>query len=58
MADPEIRRCSWQARRKILALHAVPNSAHRAIAELERSGVPVRVITQNVDGPAVARICC
>lgn len=24
--------------------------AHRAVAELERSGVPVRVITQNVDG--------
>jgi NAD-dependent deacetylase len=50
MADPEIRRRSWQARRKILAVHAVPNAAHRAIAELERSGVPVRVITQNVDG--------
>jgi NAD-dependent deacetylase len=50
MADPEIRRRSWQARREIWALHAEPNAAHRAIASLDRSGVPVRVITQNVDG--------
>jgi len=50
MADPEIRRRSWQARREIWALHAEPNAAHRAIADLDRSGVPVRVITQNVDG--------
>jgi len=32
MADPEIRRRSWQARRAIWALHAEPNAAHRAIA--------------------------
>jgi len=50
MADPEIRCRSWQARREIRALHAEPNAAHRAIAELERSGMAVRVITQNVDG--------
>jgi NAD-dependent deacetylase len=50
MADPEIRRRSWQMRREIMALQPEPNAAHRAIAELERSGVPVRVITQNVDG--------
>jgi NAD-dependent deacetylase len=50
MADPEIRRRSWQARREIWSLHAEPNAAHRAIADLDRSGVPVRVITQNVDG--------
>ncbi|MDC0766365.1 hypothetical protein POF73_05365 [Streptomyces sp. HD] len=31
-------------------LKAEPNVAHRSVAELERSGVPVRVITQNVDG--------
>ena len=48
MADPEIRRRSWQARREIWALHAEPNAAHRAIASLDRSGVPVRVITQNM----------
>ncbi|WP_159663726.1 SIR2 family NAD-dependent protein deacylase [Streptomyces mexicanus] len=50
MSDPEIRRRSWQMRRRTHALSAEPNAAHRAVAELERSGVPVRVITQNVDG--------
>ncbi|MFJ1809216.1 MULTISPECIES: SIR2 family NAD-dependent protein deacylase [unclassified Streptomyces] len=50
MGDPEIRRRSWQMRRGNRALKAEPNAAHRAVAELERSGVPVRVITQNVDG--------
>ncbi|MFE6281823.1 NAD-dependent deacetylase [Streptomyces sp. NPDC057877] len=50
MADPEIRRRSWRMRRATHTLNAAPNSAHRAVAELERSGVPVRVITQNVDG--------
>ncbi|GGW09557.1 NAD-dependent protein deacetylase 2 [Streptomyces capoamus] len=50
MADPEIRRRSWQMRRRNRTLAAEPNAAHRAVAALERSGVPVRVITQNVDG--------
>ncbi|WP_151480223.1 SIR2 family NAD-dependent protein deacylase [Streptomyces albicerus] len=50
MSDPEIRRQSWQMRRKNRTLRAEPNAAHRAVAELERAGVPVRVITQNVDG--------
>lgn len=50
MGDPEIRRRSWQLRRRTQALQAEPNAAHRAVVELERSGVPVRVITQNVDG--------
>ncbi|MFI8230664.1 SIR2 family NAD-dependent protein deacylase [Streptomyces sp. NPDC085900] len=50
MGDPEIRRRSWRMRRESRALAAEPNAAHRAVAELERSGVPVRVLTQNVDG--------
>ncbi|WP_369363319.1 NAD-dependent deacetylase [Streptomyces sp. CG4] len=50
MADSEIRRRSWQMRRKNRALQAEPNAAHRAVAELARSGLPVRVLTQNVDG--------
>ncbi|MFH8466334.1 SIR2 family NAD-dependent protein deacylase [Streptomyces sp. NPDC017991] len=50
MGDPEIRRRSWRMRRESGALGAEPNAAHRAVAELERAGVPVRVITQNVDG--------
>ena len=50
LADPEIRRRSWQMRRKNRTLKAEPNAAHLAVAGLEKSGVPVRVITQNVDG--------
>ncbi|MFD3312226.1 NAD-dependent deacetylase [Streptomyces sp. NPDC058694] len=50
MGDPEIRRRSWQMRRKNRTLQAEPNAAHLAVAELERARVPVRVITQNVDG--------
>ncbi|MFE2457645.1 Sir2 family NAD-dependent protein deacetylase [Streptomyces sp. NPDC059402] len=50
MGDPEIRRRSWRMRRDTAALHAEPNAAHRSVAALERRGVPVRVITQNVDG--------
>ncbi|OEJ23715.1 NAD-dependent deacetylase [Streptomyces agglomeratus] len=50
MSDPDIRRRAWRMRRDSPARHARPNDAHRAIAELERSGVPVRVLTQNVDG--------
>jgi NAD-dependent deacetylase len=50
MADPDIRRRSWRMRRETIARHAEPNAAHRAITELDRSGVAVRVITQNVDG--------
>ncbi|WP_043267350.1 Sir2 family NAD-dependent protein deacetylase [Streptomyces sp. CT34] len=50
MADPEIRRRSWRMRRESPALRARPNAAHEAVAALARSGTPVRVITQNVDG--------
>ncbi|MCF3102536.1 NAD-dependent deacetylase [Streptomyces roseoverticillatus] len=50
MSDPEIRRRSWRMRRDGPALHARPNAAHEAVARLEQAGVPVRVITQNVDG--------
>jgi NAD-dependent deacetylase len=50
MNDPEIRRRSWRMRLESPARRARPNRAHEAVAELERSGVPVRVITQNVDG--------
>lgn len=50
MADPEVRRRSWRMRAEMGALGARPNAAHLAVAELERGGTPVRVITQNVDG--------
>ncbi|GAA1877207.1 SIR2 family NAD-dependent protein deacylase [Streptantibioticus ferralitis] len=50
MADPRIRRRAWRMRCDSPTLRARPNEAHRAVVRLERSGVPVRVITQNVDG--------
>ncbi|MEV4432454.1 Sir2 family NAD-dependent protein deacetylase [Streptomyces sp. NPDC049555] len=50
MSDPEIRRRSWRMRGDAPTLTARPNAAHEAVVRLERSGVPVRVITQNVDG--------
>ncbi|WP_445283673.1 SIR2 family NAD-dependent protein deacylase [Streptomyces sp. DSM 118148] len=50
MGDPEIRQWAWLMRRDSGARTAGPNAAHRAVAELERSGVPVRGVTQNVDG--------
>jgi NAD-dependent deacetylase len=51
MADPEVRRRSWQMRRETYAADPQPNAAHRAIAELDAAGpVALRVITQNTDG--------
>ncbi|WP_329137881.1 NAD-dependent deacetylase [Streptomyces sp. NBC_01476] len=50
MADPEIRRRAWRVRQDTRVWQARPNAAHEAIVRLERAGVPVRVITQNVDG--------
>ncbi|WP_314174392.1 SIR2 family NAD-dependent protein deacylase [Streptomyces winkii] len=50
MNDPDIRRKSWQMRRTSPTWDARPNAAHKAVAQLEKSGRPVRVITQNVDG--------
>ncbi|WP_033257970.1 MULTISPECIES: Sir2 family NAD-dependent protein deacetylase [Kitasatospora] len=50
LADPDVRRRAWLMRRDAGAIGAEPNAGHRALAELERSGVPMRVLTQNVDG--------
>ncbi|MGA3526566.1 SIR2 family NAD-dependent protein deacylase [Melissospora conviva] len=48
--DPQIRRRSWQMRRESRLLSAVPGPGHRALVALARAGLPLRVITQNVDG--------
>ncbi|MFD8781344.1 NAD-dependent deacetylase [Kitasatospora sp. NPDC059599] len=48
--DPEIRRRAWRMRLETGALAAEPNAGHRALVDLERSGLPLRVLTQNVDG--------
>jgi NAD-dependent deacetylase len=50
VGDPQVRRRAWRMRTDSPALRARPNGAHEAVVRLERSGVPVRVITQNVDG--------
>jgi NAD-dependent deacetylase len=50
MADPSVRAAFWQTYRDHPAWRARPNAAHRALADLEHSGVAVRVLTQNVDG--------
>jgi NAD-dependent deacetylase len=50
VADPEIRRKSWQSRLGHPAWTALPNAGHAAIAELERRGKLHALITQNIDG--------
>jgi NAD-dependent deacetylase len=50
LADPEVRRRSWRARRDHPAWNAEPNAAHAALVELERAGRLRALITQNIDG--------
>jgi NAD-dependent deacetylase len=50
MADPEVRRLSWQSRLAHPAWHATPNAGHGAIVALERRGKLHALITQNIDG--------
>lgn len=50
LADPQVRARSWQMRRETGLLDARPNAAHRAFGAFERTGLPLRVLTQNVDG--------
>jgi NAD-dependent deacetylase len=50
VADPEIRRKSWQGRLAHPAWTARPNAGHAAIVELERRGKLHALITQNIDG--------
>ncbi|NBR27037.1 MAG: NAD-dependent deacetylase [Betaproteobacteria bacterium] len=50
MADPDIRKASWQSRLEHPAFGARPNAGHRALADLEKSGRLHALITQNIDG--------
>ena len=50
MADPEVRRLSWQSRLEHPTWDAQPNSGHRALVELERAGKLHALVTQNIDG--------
>lgn len=49
LADPEVRRRAWLARRDHPAWHARPNAAHRALVDLERAGRLRAIVTQNID---------
>src|SRR5437764_12976145 len=49
VADPEVRRRAWQSRKAHPAWSAEPNDAHRAIADLEKSGRLLALVTQNID---------
>src|SRR5262249_50263306 len=50
MANPDVRRQSWQNRVKGSYFTAEPNAAHRALVELERKGALQALVTQTVDG--------
>ena len=50
VADPEVRRRSWQTRKDSPIWSAEPNTGHQALAELEKTGKLVAVVTQNIDG--------
>ena len=50
MADPEVRRRSWQMKLAQSQAAASPNPGHRALVGLERKGKLHTLITQNVDG--------
>ncbi|MEU4645037.1 SIR2 family NAD-dependent protein deacylase [Micromonospora sp. NPDC049460] len=50
MAAPAVRARFWQTYLEHAAWRAEPNAAHYALADLERTGVAVRLLTQNVDG--------
>jgi NAD-dependent deacetylase len=50
VADPEVRRLSWQSRLAHPAWTAEPNAGHRALADFERRGRLHALITQNIDG--------
>ena len=50
IADPELRKRSWQTRLNSPLWDAEPNAGHRARVDLERRGKLHTLITQNIDG--------
>lgn len=49
LADPDVRRASWQARLTHPAFGAEPNGAHLTLVDLEHAGLLRALITQNID---------
>src|SRR2546427_3643698 len=50
VADPDVRKRSWQDRLSSPAWQAKPNAGHLALVELERRGHLDTLVTQNLDG--------
>ena len=50
LAEPETRRAAWRNRLSSPAFSAMPNAAHAALVDLERSGRLDTLVTQNIDG--------
>ena len=50
LADPDVRRRTWQTRLHSPAWQARPNLGHRALVDLERRGKLDVLVTQNIDG--------
>jgi NAD-dependent deacetylase len=50
LTDPAVRRAAWQRRTWSPVFSAEPNDAHRALADLERTGRLRAIITSNTDG--------
>lgn len=50
LADPEVRRKSWQVKLAAADPQRAPNAGHRALVTLARRGKLHTVVTQNVDG--------
>ncbi|MFS8479123.1 MAG: Sir2 family NAD-dependent protein deacetylase [Micromonosporaceae bacterium] len=50
LADPQVRRRAWLARRDNPAWSAQPGPGHRALVTLQRTGRLHTIVTQNIDG--------
>jgi NAD-dependent deacetylase len=50
LADPDVRRRTWQSRADSPAWTARPNPGHLALVDLERQGRLALLATQNIDG--------
>jgi NAD-dependent deacetylase len=50
VADPEVRKLSWQSRLAHPAWTAEPNPGHQALVTLEERGKLHALVTQNIDG--------
>jgi NAD-dependent deacetylase len=48
--DPQVRVAAWRERMNHPAWSARPNAGHVALADLERTGAPLALMTQNIDG--------